>query len=700
MKKLTRISLIAIVAILWICVVNTNAYASNKKFTDDFYIISETHRELAPGIIDKRIVLNTEDGNRQTILYVCEFDTREESVEIFTGYPDYDPSKLKTDTVTNQAKSMESKTGKDVVVAVNNNYFEADGTPIDIMIMNGKLFYGVKGQFFFGCTFDDEPAIGCYTKDTLPLKQAVGARYYIVQNGKAHKISAGALTSRNAVGIKKDGTAVYLVTQGKNEVVSNGIEIYELAEFMVALGCETAVFPDGGGSSTYAVQQPGSTELVVENKPSYGVERNVSTTLLITSSAAGKQDGTLTTCKRNGHVYEKTDINIKCSVCKNQYKTDEFSGLVTDKRSGKKIYYINGKIQTGWNVVDQEAYYFNQSGLSENITVKETKALECNSDGYTVYYCSKADGKDRKEFRVPASYKAPGHNYDGNNVCSRCGWKEVAFEDCVVKTEKNYYTYTGKAIKPTVVIESKGKVLKKQYDYRVIGYKNNVKYGTGKILVSTNFVNGAELCHNSSSIERREEPYVVTFKIKPTAATGLKATTKGTDSIKLSWDRKKNIDGYEIYRVKNGESQRIKTIADPSVTQYTVKNLSAGYGYSFKVRTYAEGKKHFGQYSKAVQVPTKPGKVVINKLKTGKTHYIKASWKKKTGTGYQLMIATDSKFKNGKKLYKIASAKTLSKKIVKLKKGERYYVKVRAYKTYSGKTCCGQWSKCKTIKCK
>lgn len=700
MKRIIRISFAVVVAILCISTANIDSYAESKKFTDDFYIISETKRELAPGITDRRIVLNTEEGDRQTILYVCEFDIRKDSVEIFAGYPDYDPSKLKTDTVTNQAKAMEAKTGKDVVVAVNNNFYEYNGEPLDIMIMNGKLIYGVQGQYFFGCTFDDEAAIGPYKYSMNNLKEAVGCRYYIVENGKAHKIKAGEFTSRNAVGVKPDGTAVYLVTQGKNPIVSNGIEIYELAEFMVALGCETAVFPDGGGSCTYAAQQPGSNDLVVENKPSYGVERNVSTTLMITSTEAGKQAGLLTTCQKEGHNYEKEGESISCALCEEKWDVDEFSGLVTDKSSGKKMYYINGRFQTGWTMVDQEAYYFNDKGLSEKITVKEYKQLECNSDGYTVYRCDKAFEKDGKEFKVPASYKAPGHNYDDNNICSRCGWKEVAFEECKVTTKSKVYTYTGKAIKPTVIIESEGKVLKQRYDYRIVGYENNVKYGTGKIYISTNFTNGAELLHNSSSIERREKPFVITFKIRPPKVADLKGMTVGTSSVKLSWERKNNIEGYEIYRVKNGKTHHIKTIKNPKTTSYIVKGLSAGYGYAFKVRTYVKNKKYFSEYSNTAYVQTKPGRVVIDKLKTGKSHYIKVSWKKKTGSGYQVMMATDSKFKKGKKTYKITSSNTLSKKVTNLKKSKRYYVKVRAYKMYNGKTQYGQWSKYKTIKCK
>ena len=70
-------------------------------------------------------------------------------------------------------------------------------------------------------------------------------------------------------------------------------------------------------------------------------------------------------------------------------------------------------------------------------------------------------------------------------------------------------------------------------------------------------------------------------------------------------------------------------------------------------------------------------------------------WKKKTKiTGYQIQYSTNSKFKKGNKSIKIKSAKTVSKKITKLKVAKKYYVRIR---TYKGKKY-SKWSKVKSIK--
>ena len=80
---------------------------------------------------------------------------------------------------------------------------------------------------------------------------------------------------------------------------------------------------------------------------------------------------------------------------------------------------------------------------------------------------------------------------------------------------------------------------------------------------------------------------------------------------------------------------------------------------------------------------------------SAKDNGFKIKWKKKTGiTGYQIQYSTNSKFKKGNKSIKIKSAKTVSKKITKLKVAKKYYVRIR---TYKGKKY-SKWSKVKSIK--
>ena len=95
-----------------------------------------------------------------------------------------------------------------------------------------------------------------------------------------------------------------------------------------------------------------------------------------------------------------------------------------------------------------------------------------------------------------------------------------------------------------------------------------------------------------------------------------------------------------------------------------------------------------------VMAATKIPSTSISSIKV-KNEAIKIKWKKKSGiTGYQIQYSTNSKFKKGNKSIKIKNAKTISKKITKLKAAKKYYVRIR---TYKGKKY-SKWSKVKSIK--
>ncbi|MGI6736537.1 MAG: fibronectin type III domain-containing protein [Anaerovoracaceae bacterium] len=74
-----------------------------------------------------------------------------------------------------------------------------------------------------------------------------------------------------------------------------------------------------------------------------------------------------------------------------------------------------------------------------------------------------------------------------------------------------------------------------------------------------------------------------------------------------------------------------------------------------------------------------------------------AKLKAKLGSDATLpaIYATDPK---GVKKATVKSWKTTSGTFTKLKKGKKYYVRVRAYKKASGKTIYGSWSSKKTVK--
>lgn len=99
----------------------------------------------------------------------------------------------------------------------------------------------------------------------------------------------------------------------------------------------------------------------------------------------------------------------------------------------------------------------------------------------------------------------------------------------------------------------------------------------------------------------------------------------------------------------------------------------------------------------------KPQKTTLKSLKAKKKAIV-VYWTKKTTqvSGYQIFLATNSKFTKGKKYIKVSGAKNVSRTVKSLKGGKTYYVKVRTYKYVSSfkGNLYSAWSNVKRIKTK
>jgi hypothetical protein len=97
---------------------------------------------------------------------------------------------------------------------------------------------------------------------------------------------------------------------------------------------------------------------------------------------------------------------------------------------------------------------------------------------------------------------------------------------------------------------------------------------------------------------------------------------------------------------------------------------------------------------------TSVGRVTSLRVTSPKKKTIQVTWKKVSdATGYQIQYARNAKFTKELNLITIRK-NTNSRKIVKLAKGKKYYVMIRAYKTVRGKTYYSSWSKKTSVKCK
>ncbi len=111
----------------------------------------------------------------------------------------------------------------------------------------------------------------------------------------------------------------------------------------------------------------------------------------------------------------------------------------------------------------------------------------------------------------------------------------------------------------------------------------------------------------------------------------------------------------------------------------------------------------FNEYG-VLTSPTYPGKTKLKSIKAykkkgKKRHLIKLTWKKaKNASGYEIYRST-SKTTGFKKIATVSKKKRTYRNW-NLKKGKRYYYKVRAYRSFSGTRIFGPYSKVKSIKAK
>ena len=214
---------------------------------------------------------------------------------------------------------MTKKTGKNIVAATNGDYFNmTTGEPTGVLVMNGKVVKNTSGwgagYYYFAILKGEDGKPGKAVirdmhepVDLSDVKEAIGGPIKLVTDGKVDledwvRADQGRIP-RNAVGIKENGEVVLFGADGRQAPKSVGMTYEETAQTMVKLGCKEAIYIDGGGSYTYASKSEGTDELTVKNSPSDGVERKVSSALMVYSDAKGSGEFDHATIAPDNEVY-------------------------------------------------------------------------------------------------------------------------------------------------------------------------------------------------------------------------------------------------------------------------------------------------------------------------------------------------------------------------------------------------------------
>ena len=196
---------------------------------------------------------------------------------------------------------------------------------------------------------------------------------------------------------------------------------------------------------------------------------------------------------------------------------------------------------------------------------------------------------------TPAGYERRGYI---EKVCSECGDTETLSEISAITSitlQNEVCTYTGKSIKPKVVIKDEtGAVLGK--DNYTTTYSNNKSIGIAKVSITFKG-------NYSGTIEQS-----FTIAPKSVSITSVSALSKG---FAVSWKKGKDITGYEIQYSVNRKfttkTSKKVLVTGKNTLKKQIKKITGNKNYYVRIRTYktVKGKKIYSNWSSAKSVKTK-----------------------------------------------------------------------------------------------
>ncbi|MEU6339727.1 phosphodiester glycosidase family protein [Streptomyces sp. NPDC046977] len=121
------------------------------------------------------------------------------------------------------------------------------------------------------------------------LRFAVGGYPILRDRTPLAGLENGTAATRTAAGYGDGGQTLYLMALDGNAESGAGLTVRELAGLMYALGSDSAVNLDGGGSSTLVTRAPGAARVTVRNHPTGGVERAVANGIGVFQAHGGRE---------------------------------------------------------------------------------------------------------------------------------------------------------------------------------------------------------------------------------------------------------------------------------------------------------------------------------------------------------------------------------------------------------------------------
>ena len=305
-------------------VMAAGAYDDSNGGSSYYNLISEKNWDIAPGVKEYEQVLNNDAGTRRQVMHAAVVDLNNPYVKVIPGYKGMIPTagNYGTQSTSTQALEAEKLGYGNVVVATNamlswyteayyKEHPELIGEPLYYNILDGYYYENSRGSSTFNknyavlvINYDNHPLTGEKRPDDMPKvmmrsqtdpltgweQNAICVWAFLVKpDADGNPVSqypqedhGNSIASRTFIGVRADGTLVMAVSDGEQAPYSTGFTNFEMADYMIKMGCIYAANCDGGGSTTFCSQRPGE-DLKVNCSLSDGGERPTTNTILVIS---------------------------------------------------------------------------------------------------------------------------------------------------------------------------------------------------------------------------------------------------------------------------------------------------------------------------------------------------------------------------------------------------------------------------------
>lgn len=415
----------------------------------------------------------------------------------------------------------------------------------------------------------------------------------------------------------------------------------------------------------------------------------------------------------------------------NKWQLVEGSDTATCKAAGKATFAKKcddcGKFVNTVEVTSPKSYHkFIQNEKKENqVFEEEITATSCAKEGTAYHYIQCKDCGQKFYFTKTAN---PAEQANGGY----CETATVYAEEFSIEALPHTFEYAlkvnnniGAVTKNTTdanlnaafVVESKctvdgksvdkqAKVTKVVEDKTQLVEPNKCKAGSRTFTVTYTVTDYSKKDTNGYGTKEVTEvvtvPYYANSKDYENHAWSENTTTDKDTYVQATCTKDGHLD--QVYTCTVcGEKKIAHTITTPATGKHTAADavkenvVAATYAkagsYDLVTRCADCGEVLSSTHKTVAKLTV--NKSSISKVKNVKTKKAQVTIKKASSvTGYQIQYSTSSKYKSGNKSVK---TKKTSYTIKNLKKGKKYYVRVRSYKTVDGKTYYSSWSGSKTV---